>query len=102
MPVLRMRTYLIDQETGEGGVVSDDLPWIAWIGDSSFITVPSDPYPKVEVRRAVSRVAAGCPGPVAWLADRIAAGCPEPFAEMVRRDTMTRNLTRTTEERETR
>ncbi len=50
MPVLRLRTYLIDQETGDGGVVSDDLPWIAWIGDSSFITVPSDPYPKVEVR----------------------------------------------------
>ena len=50
MPVLRMRTYLIDQETGDGGVVSERLPWIAWIGDSSFITVPSDPYPKVEVR----------------------------------------------------
>lgn len=50
MPVLRLRTYLIDLETGAGGVVSDDLPWIAWIGDSSFITVPSDPYPRVEVR----------------------------------------------------
>ncbi len=50
MPVLRLRTYLIDRETGNGGVVGDDLPWIAWIGDSSFITVPSDPYPKVEVR----------------------------------------------------
>ena len=50
MPVLRLRTYLIDLETGNGGVVSDDLPWIAWVGDSSFITVASDPYPGVEVR----------------------------------------------------
>lgn len=50
MPTLRLRTYLIDQETGNGGVVGDDLPWIAWIGDSSFITVSSYPYPKVEVR----------------------------------------------------
>lgn len=50
MSTLRFRTYLIDQETGNGGVVGDSLPWIAWIGDSSFITVPSEPYPKVEVR----------------------------------------------------
>ena len=79
MPVLRMRTYLLDQETGNGGVVSDELPWIAWIGDSSFITVPSDPYPKVEVR----------------------ALSPE-LRRVAQRDTMKRNLTRTTEERETR
>ena len=46
----RRRTYLVDRETGNGGLVSDDLPWIAWIGDSSFITVPAEPYPKVEVR----------------------------------------------------
>lgn len=44
------RTYLIDQDTGNGGLVSESLPWIAWIGDESFITVPADPYPKVEVR----------------------------------------------------
>ena len=46
----RRRTYLVDRETGNGGLVSDGLPWIAWIGDSSFVTVPSEPFPKVEVR----------------------------------------------------
>ena len=54
MPLLRLRTYLIDAETGNGGLVGEDLPWIAWIGDSSFITIRSLPYPKLEVRALAS------------------------------------------------
>ena len=93
MPVLRMRTYLLDQETGNGGVVSDDLPWIAWIGESSFITVPSDPYPKVEVRGLSPEL-------------RRVAEERWPVQNFSRRQCvgqrMTRDLTRTTGERDTR
>ena len=46
----RIRTYLVDQATGNGGLVSDSLPWIAWIGDSTFVAGWSAPYPRVEVR----------------------------------------------------
>ena len=63
MPILRFRTYLIDQETGNGSLVGDSLPWIAWIGDSSFITVPSEPYPKVEVRALSAGFDRAAPGP---------------------------------------
>ena len=47
---VRLRTYLIDRETGNGGLVGDSLPRIAWIGDSTYIAAWSDPYPRVEVR----------------------------------------------------
>ena len=47
---LRRRTYLLDQETGNGGLVSDSLPRIAWIGDSTYAATWSFPYPRVEVR----------------------------------------------------
>ena len=48
--VVRWRTYLLDQETGNGGLVSDSLPRIAWIGDSTYVAAWSFPYPRVEVR----------------------------------------------------
>jgi len=47
---VRRRTYLVDQETGNGGLVSDSLPRIAWIGDSTYVAAWSFPYPRVEVR----------------------------------------------------
>lgn len=47
---VRRRTYLIDQKTGNGGLVSDSLPRIAWIGDSTYVAAFSFPYPRVEVR----------------------------------------------------
>ena len=47
---VRRRTYLLDQETGNGGLVSDDLPRIAWVGDGRYMATRSDPYPQVEVR----------------------------------------------------
>ena len=47
---VRRRTYLVDQETGNGGLVSDSLPRIAWIGDSTYVAAFSFPYPRVEVR----------------------------------------------------
>ena len=53
--VLRRRTYLIDRESGNGGLVGDDLPWIGWVGDSSFVVVASEPYPKLEVRALPGR-----------------------------------------------
>ena len=55
---VRRRTYLVDQETGNGGLVSDSVPRIAWIGDSTYVAAWSFPYPRVEVRmmpRADSR-----------------------------------------------
>ena len=48
---VRRRTYLVDQETGNGGLVSDSLPRIAWIGDSTYVAAWSFPYPRAEVRR---------------------------------------------------
>ncbi len=62
MPILRFRTYLIDRESGNGGLVSESLPWIAWIGDSSFVTVSHEPYPKVEVRALSSKFDRVAPG----------------------------------------
>ena len=59
---VRRRTYLVDQETGNGGLVSDSLPRIAWIGDSTYVATWSFPYPRVEVRampRVVPSIAAG-------------------------------------------
>ena len=53
--VVRRRTYLIDQYTGEGGLVSDGFPSIAWVGDSTFVVESSFPYPKVEVRVLAGR-----------------------------------------------
>ena len=47
---VRRRTYLVDQETGNGGLVGDELPRIAWIGDSTYVAAWSFPYPRVEVR----------------------------------------------------
>ena len=47
---VRRRTYLVDQETGNGGLVSDSVPRIAWIGDSTYVAAWSFPYPRVEVR----------------------------------------------------
>ena len=47
---VRRRTYLVDQETGNGGLVGDDLPRIAWIGDSTYVAAWSFPYPRAEVR----------------------------------------------------
>ena len=48
--MVRRRTYLLDRATGNGGLVSDNLPRILWIGDASFVAAWSDPYAKVEVR----------------------------------------------------
>ena len=48
--VVRLRTYLVDRETGNGGFVSDELPRIAWIGDSTYVAAWSFPYPRVKVR----------------------------------------------------
>ena len=48
--MVRLRTYLVDRETGNGGLVSDELPRIAWIGDSRYVAAWSFPYPRVEVR----------------------------------------------------
>ena len=59
---VRRRTYLVDQATGNGGLVSDSLPQIAWIGDSTFVVGFSEPYPRVEVRvlpTAAPPIAAG-------------------------------------------
>lgn len=47
---VRRRTYFVDQETGNGGLASDSLPRIAWIGDSTYVAAFSFPYPRVEVR----------------------------------------------------
>lgn len=47
---VRRRTYLVDQETGNGGLISDSLPRIAWIGDSTYVAAWSFPYPRIEVR----------------------------------------------------
>ena len=47
---VRRRTYLLDQEMGNGGLVSDSLPRIAWVGDSTYAATWSFPYPRVEVR----------------------------------------------------
>lgn len=47
--MVRRRTYLLDRATGNGGLVSDNLPRIVWIGDSSFVGA-WEPYSKVEVR----------------------------------------------------
>ena len=54
--IVRRRTYLLDQHTGTGGLVSDSLPRIAWIGDLTYVATWSFPYPRVEVR-AMPRVA---------------------------------------------
>lgn len=48
--VVRRRTYLVDGATGEGGLVSDSLPTISWMGDSTFVAEWSFPYPRIEVR----------------------------------------------------
>lgn len=48
--MVRLRTYLVDRETGNGGLVSDELPRIAWIADSTYVAAWSFPYPRVEVR----------------------------------------------------
>lgn len=48
--VVRRRTYLVDGATGEGGLVSDRLPTISWMGDSTFVAEWSFPYPRIEVR----------------------------------------------------
>ena len=48
--VVRRRTYLLDGTTGEGGLVSDSLPTISWMGDSTFVAEWSFPYPRLEVR----------------------------------------------------
>ena len=53
--VVRRRTHLVDRETGNGGLVSDSLPRIAWIGGSTYVAAWSFPYPRVEVRE-MSRV----------------------------------------------
>lgn len=46
----RLRTYLLDQHTGNGGLVGDNLPRIVWTGDSSYVAAWSQPHAKVEVR----------------------------------------------------
>lgn len=48
--VVRRRTYLLDGETGEGGLVSDGLPTISWMGDSTLVAEESFPFPRIEVR----------------------------------------------------
>ena len=53
--VVRWRTYLVDQETGNGGLVGDSLPRIAWVGDSTYVALWSFPYPRVEVRSMVPK-----------------------------------------------
>lgn len=48
--MVRRRTYLVDRESGNGGLVSDSLPRIAWTGDSAYVAAWAFPYPRVEVR----------------------------------------------------
>lgn len=46
----RIRTYLLDAATGEGALISDDLPRIMKVLPGRFVAGWNDPYPRVEVR----------------------------------------------------
>ena len=47
---LRIRTYLVDAATGQGALVSEDLPRIMKMVPGRFVAGWNDPYPRIEVR----------------------------------------------------
>lgn len=46
----RVRTYLIDAATGQGALISDDLPRIIEATPEVIVAAWNEPYPRIEVR----------------------------------------------------
>ena len=46
----RLRTYLLDAETGRGALISEDLPRIMRIAPDRLVVAWNDPYPRIEIR----------------------------------------------------
>ncbi len=47
---LRIRTYLLDAATGQGALISEDLPRIMKMVPGRFVAGWNNPYPRIEVR----------------------------------------------------
>lgn len=46
----RLRTYLLDAETGRGALISEDFPRIMKMTPDRLVAAWNDPYPRIEVR----------------------------------------------------
>ncbi len=50
-PFVRLDTYLLRDESGEGIYLGEDLPLLAYVDDDKAVVVEQDPFPRLDVRR---------------------------------------------------